>query len=248
MPFSFRGHCPDCGYVWDGEEESVSCGLSHYPAIDLRLIWSLFQTTQERSSASPPCGRTRSLAMAVGGFGRFCRDARRAGTFFQHPKTYQSYFCPRCVVELRLPRLLNRRFWLGWVTEHAGYISHWQLVFKTCEMFARVLAGARSNDEIIAIDPGAIVCPDCGDRMAIGDIHTNSLICPKCQGRSARRAPGPGGIILVDPLPVGDDRVRQVIAHLKGLAEKPAGPHLEGGLTPPTFEGPAPLWDRELDG
>jgi hypothetical protein len=212
------------------------------------LIWRLFQTTQELSSASPPWGRTRSLAMAVGGFGRFCREACKAGTFFQHPNTYRRYFCPRCVVQLHLPRLLNRRFWLGWVTENAGYVSHWPLVFRTCEMVARLLAGARSNYELVAIDPGAIVCPDCGDRMAFGDIHTNPLVCPRCQGRAARRAPGLGGIILVTPIPAGDDGVRQVIAHLTGLAERPAGSHLKGALAPPTFEGRAPLWDRELDG
>jgi hypothetical protein len=248
MPFSFRGHCPDCNHDWDGEEESVSCGLRDYPDIDLRLIWSLFQTTQEPSSASAALGRTRSLAMAVGRFGRFCREACKAGTFFQHPKTYRRYFCPRCVVEVCLPRLLNRRFWLGWVSENAGCISHWPLLFTTCEMVARVLAGARSNDELVAIEPGAIVCPGCGDRMAIGDIHTSPLVCPRCHGRSARRAPGPGGIIMVTPIPAGEDGVRQVIAHLKGLAEKPVGSHLTGALAPPTVEGPAALWDRELDG
>src|SRR5947209_2759651 len=122
-PIGFRGHCADCDHAWDGVMWAVDCGLTHYSAIDPRLIWSLFQTTRELPPASPPRGRARSLAMAVGGFGRFCREACRAGTFFEHPKTYRCYFCARCIVELRVPRRLNRRFWLAWVAANADEIS-----------------------------------------------------------------------------------------------------------------------------
>jgi hypothetical protein len=242
----FRGHCPDCDHVWDGEERIVDCGLDNYPAIDTRLIWSLFQATQELSPTPPPRGRIRSLALAIAGFGRFCREAYRAGTFFHHPKTYRCYFCPRCIIELRLPRRLNRRFWLAWVSENAHRIGESPLLFSTCERVACILAGARSNSEPVAIDLAAIVCPDCGDRMAIGEIHANPVVCPRCQGRSARC--GEHRITTIDPPPRDDEADRRMIAHLKGLAKRPRGSHPEGALTPASFDDPAPLWDRDLDG
>ena len=70
--------------MWDGD-----CGLTNYPGIDLRLIWSLFQATQELPSAPRPRGRARSFVTAVGGFERFCLEgceSRFAGLVHGHPR------------------------------------------------------------------------------------------------------------------------------------------------------------------
>jgi hypothetical protein len=69
-PFSFRGHCPDWGHDWDGEERVV-CGRIDFPECDLRLMWSLFQAARGLPFATPPSGRTRSFVTAVVR-GRFC--------------------------------------------------------------------------------------------------------------------------------------------------------------------------------
>ncbi len=249
MPLGFRGHCPDCGHGWDGEEWNVDCGLTNYPRIDLRLIWSLFQATQDLTPASHPRGRARSFVLTVGGFRRFCSDARQSLTFFQQPKTYRSYFCSRCIVELRVPSRLNRRFWLDWVAENAVDITRSPLVLRACERVAHILAGARSRRVPVPIDIGAVVCPDCGDRMEIGNINNNPLVCPRCQSRSARKDRGhPPWIIVTDYGPPDLEAARRVILHLKELAEDPRRHHPEGPTTPPTFEGTVPLWDRKLDG
>jgi hypothetical protein len=225
MPLGFRGHCPDCGHVWDGMVWTFACGTTSYPWIDLRLIWTLFRATQETPPAPPPRGRARSLAMAVAGCGRFCREACKAGTFFHHPKTYLSYFCARCVLQVRVPRHLSRRYWIAWVTQNATEISRSPLLLEICERLARILAGARSPRVPVPIELGAVVCPNCGDSMAIGDIDTNPLVCPQCQSRSARRDLGsPFEIILADYGPPDGAEVRRLIVHLNRLADDTQAP------------------------
>jgi hypothetical protein len=95
-PFSFRGHyCPDWGHDWDGEERFVDCGRIDFPGCDLRLMMSLFQAARGLPSAPVPLGRIRSFVTALGSFGRFCLAVCKAQSFFQHPETYQCYFCSR---------------------------------------------------------------------------------------------------------------------------------------------------------
>ena len=213
MPLGFRGHCPDCGHDWYGKQWSVDCGLVNYPRIDFRLIWSLFQATQELPSESHPRGRARISVTALREFWRFCSDAFKAGSFFRHPKTFQSYFCSRCTVELRVPRRLNRRFWLDWVAENAVDITRSPLLLRSCETIARILAEARSRHVPVPIEIEEQVCPDCGDRMVIGNIHTSPLVCPRCKSRSARWVRGPW-IILTDYGPPDKEAARRVIVHL----------------------------------
>jgi hypothetical protein len=248
MPLGFRGHCPDCNYDWDGKTWSVDCGRINFPGCDLRLMWSLFQTTQGLPSATDPPGRARSFVTAVGGFGRFCLTVCKAETFFQHLETHRCYVCSRCFVELVVPRRLNRRSWLAWVAEHVANITRSPLLFRACERVALILAGARSSHAPVPIDIGAIDCMDCGDRMEPGNINTNPLVCPRCKTRSARPIRGhPPWIIPMDYGSPDGEAVRRVILHLKELAENPKGHHPEGALTIPTYEGTASLWDRELD-
>jgi hypothetical protein len=171
------------------------------------------------------------LVRSVGGFGRFFLEGFKHSTFFLQPETYRCYFCSRCVVELRVPRRLNRRFWLAWVAENAVDITRSPPLFSACERVARILAGARSSRVTVSIDIGAIDCPNCGDPIEIGNIHTNPLVCPLCESRSARPVGGPW-IILTDYGPPDVEAARRAILHLKELAENPKGHHPEEAITP----------------
>jgi hypothetical protein len=188
----------------------------------------------------PDCGHAWNGHQATWDCG--CIDSRR-------PETYRCYFCCRCAEHLRVPRRLRRRSWLVWVPENTFWIVQSRLLFEACERVARALAGARSRYALVPVDIGTIVCPRCNDPMAIGDIETTPLVCPGCKRRSARLArehrPCP---IIVDHCPQPGEVVSRVILHLKELAEHPKGHRSDGSPLPPTFEGPGPLWDRELDG
>ena len=190
----------------------------------------------------PPWGVYRSLAMAVGGFARFCREACKAGTFFQHPKTYRRYFCPRCVVELHLPCLLNRRFWLGWVTENAGYVSHWPLVFRTCEMVARLLAG---HDRTTSLSR-SIPVRSSARTAAIGLRSGTSIPTPwlspvsgpVCKACPRTRWDHPG-----NSHPRRDDGVRRVIRISRDWPRNPQA-LISRGTRSPIFEGRFPPLQR----
>jgi hypothetical protein len=152
-------------------------------------------------------------------------------TFFGHPDTYRSYFCSRCTVELRVPRRLNRRFWLAWVAENAVSIHRSPLLLSACEKVARILAEARSRGVPVPIDIGEIACPGCGDSFVIGNIHTSPLVCPRCKSRSARPVPGTFMIIVSDYGPPDKEAARRVIVHLNELTENPKGHDLERAVS-----------------
>jgi hypothetical protein len=94
-----------------------------------------------------------------------------------------------------------------------------------------------------------MACLDCGIPLARGLTDTDSPVCPKCGGPSARwiDAHHTTGQI-VDYLPLDDNLVRSVILHIKRLAEHPKRSHSQRKLAWPQVESQGPLWDRELDG
>ena len=55
-------------------------------------------------------------------------------------------------------------------------------------------------------------------------------------------------IVMVDYVPLDREDVRQVILHLKRLAEHSVEDHRKRPLALPASEDRGPLWDRELDG
>jgi hypothetical protein len=192
---------------------------------------------------------------------------------FHKPETYRSYCCPRCFVELDVPRRLNRSSWLRWVSENASELTHSPLHFRTCELGVRVdrqaleviarspllfkacecvasiLAGTRSPYVPVSIDIGPMECPQCGDDMAIGDFDTNPLVCPECESPSTRSIKGHAhATCLVDYWPLDGDEIRRVIRHLKEMADHSRGSLFKGEFAVPVSEGRAPLWDRDLDG
>jgi hypothetical protein len=192
---------------------------------------------------------------------------------FQKPETYRSYSCPRCVVDLYVPRRLTRSAWVRWVSENAseltrsplrfaacelgvrvdqqalGVIARSPLLFRACERVASILAQARSRYVAVSIDIGTMACPDCGDPLTVGDPDTVHSVCPECESRAARWVSEfCPEIVLVDYSPLDDSDVRRVIHHLKDLAERPKEPLPQSTLALPTIGCRSPLWDRELDG
>jgi len=53
---------------------------------------------------------------------------------FREPETYRCYSCRRCIVDLCVPRRLNRSYWLRWVSENASELTRSPLLFKACEL------------------------------------------------------------------------------------------------------------------
>jgi len=174
----------------------------------------------------------------------FCRVYACGRTLSREPTAYRCYVCPKCFVQLGVPRLLNRSSWLRWVYENTteltasplsfrscesgvridqqslAVIARSPLLFEACQRVARILAGAHTRYISIPIDIGTISCTDCSVPMLDGDIETNSLLCPQCGNRSARslgdRHPE---TLFVDYRPVENDLVRGVIDYLECLAE-----------------------------
>jgi hypothetical protein len=221
MPSRFRGYCSDCGHGWEGIRWWIDCG-----PLD---------------------------------FGR--------------PETYQCYCCPRCLVDLCVARRLSRSSWLRWVSENASeltrsplnfsacelgvrvdlhalkVISRSPLLFEACERVSRILAATRSRYLPVPIDIGTLTCPDCRDPMTTGRLETRYMICPRCEGQSARSiGEHHDEIVLVDYFPLKDEAVHRMVLHLKELAEHPEdrGPKKLLAISAALSRGP--LWDRELDG
>jgi hypothetical protein len=221
MHFGVRGYCLDCGHHWDGLRCRIECGH-----VD-----------------------------------------------FQKPETYRRYSCQRCLLDLLVPRRLNRSSWLRWVSENASELSRSPLLFRACELgvsvdqlaleviarspllfraceiVASTLAGTRSPYLPVSIDIRPMECPKCADQMTIGDLDTNSLVCPECESRCTRSISGHApGTFLVDYWPLNGEEIGRVVLHLKELAEYSRDPDFEGKLAFAVSEGQSLLWDQELDG
>ena len=192
---------------------------------------------------------------------------------FQKPETYWSYSCPRCFVDLHVPRRLSRGAWMRWVSENASeltraplhfaacdlgvrvdhralaVIARSPLLLRTCERVAGILAAAGSRYATVAIDIGTLECPDCGDPLLIGDLDANPSVCPGCESPSGSWTDDSGPeAVLVDYFPLEDGVVRRVILHLKELAEPPRKLNSERTPALPSVEVRGSLWDREMDG
>jgi hypothetical protein len=221
MVYGFRGYCLDCSHQWDWLRLRLACGQ-----ID-----------------------------------------------FRKPETYRWYYCHRCIVDLFVPRCLNRSSWLRWVSENASELSRLPLVFRACELGVRVdrealdvivrspplfkacesvasiLAGTRSPYVPVSIDVWHMECPQCGDQMAIGEFDTDPPNCPDCASPNTRSIGAPAAETgLVGYWPLDDKEIRQVIVHLKKLAQYAEDSHIEGKPALATSAGLPFLWDRELDG
>jgi hypothetical protein len=191
----------------------------------------------------------------------------------RNPETYRCHFCPRCFVDLSVPRQLSRSSWLRWITQNASemtrsplvlsacelgvridlraleVISRSPLLFEACERVSRILAAARSRYVPIPIDIGSMPCPDCGDPMTNGCIQSNVLFCPRCKNQSARSiGEHHHEIALVDYFPLKDADVRRMVFYLTELAEHPEDRRSRKMLTWATAESRGALWDRQLDG
>ncbi len=229
MAFRFRGSCRGCGHEWDGLGRVFECGRIDIP----------------------------------------------------RPEAHRSYVCPKCYVHLYVPRQLSRAAYLRWVYENTSELSRSPLflaaselgvrvqeqslaviarsalLFEASQRVARILAGATSRYLPVSIDIGSIKCPDCCEPMLAGDIDSNILVCPSCEGRMARSlGDHHPETVLVDYRPLEGELVRGVILHLERLAghakisnSKRA---LPDGRAPEWIgadaEVASPLWDLELDG
>ncbi len=49
-------------------------------------------------------------------------------------ESYRCYFCPRCFVDLCVPRRLTRSSWLRWITENASEMTRSPLLLGACEL------------------------------------------------------------------------------------------------------------------
>jgi hypothetical protein len=221
MLFRFRGQCVACGQEWDGLRRRIECGR-----ID-----------------------------------------------FEEPESHQCYSCARCVVELYASRLESRSSWLRWVSQNASemtrshlhfsacelgvtidlqaleVIARSAILFQACERVSCILAGTRSKYLCASIDIGTMNCPDCSEPLSIGDLDSELLVCPACEGRSATwTGEIEPALVLVDYFPLGDDDVRRMVRHLEELAEPPKTVRTKSLLALPAAEGSGPLWDRQLDG
>jgi hypothetical protein len=191
----------------------------------------------------------------------------------QKPETYRRYFCPRCFVDLHVPRQLTRSSWLRWISENASELTRSPLVlsacelgvridlqalevisrsptlFETCERVSSIISATRSRYVSIPIDIGTVTCRDCGDSMTLGCSESNLLVCPKCECQSARSiTEHHDETVQVDYFPLEDEDVGRAILHLKELAEHPHDRHSQKMFALPTFDSRGALWDWELDG
>jgi hypothetical protein len=189
------------------------------------------------------------------------------------PESYRRYFCPRCFVDLCVPRWLSRSAWLRWISENASemtraplqlgacelgvwidsqalqVISRSPLLFHACEKVSGILAESRSSYVPVPIDVGMMSCPGCDNPMETGCLESGLSVCPKCNSQSARSI---GGLcserLLVNYSPINDEEVRRVIFHLKSLAENREGRRVEKMFALASSESRSALWDQELDG
>jgi hypothetical protein len=190
----------------------------------------------------------------------------------QKPESYRSYSCQRCLLDLFVPRRLNRSSWLRWVCENASeltrspltftacefgvrvdrqaleVIARSPLLFRACEIVASILAGTRSSYVPVSIDIGPVECPNCGDAMTFEDLGTKSLVCPECESRSTRSLSGDApATCSVDYWPLDGEEIRRVILHLKELAGYSQDTDFGGKLAFVVPDGQSLLWDQELD-
>jgi len=189
------------------------------------------------------------------------------------PESYRSYFCPRCFVDLCVPRRVTRSAWLRWISENASemtrsplrlgccelgvwidsqalqVISRSPLLFQACERVSGNLVGTRSSYVPVPIDIGMMTCPGCDNPMETGCLESSLSVCPQCKSQAGRSIGGPGSEhILVNYSPIADEEVRRMILHLKALAEHPEGRRFEKMLALASPESRSALWDQELDG
>jgi hypothetical protein len=192
-----------------------------------------------------------------------CRVYECGQVDFQEPASYRCYFCPRCIVHLYVPRLLNRNSFLRWVDENAteltssplqfrscdlgvrvdlkslAVIARSPLLFGACERVARILAGTKSRYLHVPIDIGTIPCTDRCGPMLDGDIDRNTLVCPQCDSRAARsNGEHRPETVFVDYRPLDAELVRQVIFYLKRLAQHSNKAHSKRALTARSAPGP----------
>jgi hypothetical protein len=190
----------------------------------------------------------------------------------EKPESYRSYFCQRCLLDLLVPRRLNRSSWLRWVSESASELTrsplHFRacelgvrvdrqaleviarspLLFRSCEIVAVMLAGPRSPYAPVSIDIGPMECPNCGDPMTIDDSDTKPLVCPECESCSTRSLSGDApATCLADYWPLDGEEIRRVILHLKELAGYSSDSDFGRKLAFVVPDGQSLLWDDELD-
>jgi hypothetical protein len=191
----------------------------------------------------------------------------------QEPESYRSYYCPRCFIDLCVPRRLTRSSWLRWIAENAWemtrtplqlgacelgvwidsralqVISRSPLLFQACEKVSGILAESRSSYVPVPVDVGTMTCPDCDNPMEVGCLESSLSVCPQCNSQSARSI---GGLysesLLVNYSPIKGEEVRRMILHLKALAQHREDPRFEKMLAIASRESRSALWDQELDG
>jgi hypothetical protein len=191
----------------------------------------------------------------------------------EEPESYRCYSCPRCAVELYVPRQASRSAWLRWVSQNAsemtrsplhfcacevGVTIDWQALevisrsvslFRVCERISSNLAGTGSRYQYAPIDIGAMNCADCGEPLNDGELNAELVVCPECKCRSVTWASEiVPALVLVDYSPLAADDVRRVVQHIEQLAEPPKGRFSKRLLALPASESAGPLWDRLLDG
>jgi hypothetical protein len=192
---------------------------------------------------------------------------------FRQPESYRCYFCPRCAIDLCVPRRLTRSSWLRWISENASeltrsplllracelgvwidlqalqVISRSPLLFQACERVSGILAGTGSSYLPVPIDIGMMTCPGCCNLMEIGCLQSSLSVCPQCESQSARTiSEDRAESSLVNYSPIDDKEVRRAILHLKTLAQHPEDRRPEKMLAFASPESRGALWDHELDG
>ena len=221
MLIRFRGECLACGHEWDGLRRKIECGR-----VDL-----------------------------------------------ERPESHHCFSCARCVFELYLPRVLSRNSWLRWVAQNVSemtraplqlsaselgvtidaqtleVIARSKILLRTCEHISRVLAGAGSRYEPAAIDIGPMNCPACNDALFTGELNGELLVCPVCEDqRVTWISESQPAILRVDYSPLDAYDVRNVVRHLRELAEPPMKRLTKTLLALPAADRLGSVWDRELDG
>lgn len=189
------------------------------------------------------------------------------------PESSRSYFCPRCFIDLCVPRWLTRSSWLRWISENASemtraplqldacelgvwidsralqVISRSPFLFQACERVSGILAATRLSYVPVPIDIGMMTCPGCDHSMEIGCLESSFSVCPQCSSQSARSI---GGLcsegLLVNYSPLSDEEVSRVTLHLKALAEHGEDRRFEKMLVLASPASRGALWDQELDG
>jgi hypothetical protein len=173
-----------------------------------------------------------------------CREFECGRVDFAEAESYCGYVCPKCFMQLYVPRQTTRAAFLRWVNENASelcraplafhacelgvrveehslaVIARSPLLFQTCERVARILSEERSPYLSVSIELGSVACAGCGESMLAGDVDSNGLVCPCCESRRARAfGDHHPQKVLVDYQPLDNDVVRGVVCYLNRLAE-----------------------------